>query len=561
MLPQSLAFLLFFLSVTYTKVASQTTGQDLSSVDQLLESWQGNNPGLAIGIVQHGKLIYAKGWGVANQATNMPINSQTAFHIASMSKQFIAAAIGLLNIRGKLDLNASIVTYLPELNPCYQAVTIRHLIHQTSGVKDYADLLFLQGNSTDDFIPIATGIVLLNRLNTLNFEAGTAFGYSNSNYLLLSEIVSRVSQIDFRAYIQREFLTPLGMTNTYFINYKTTKPTNLAIDYTRNKEGVYEPFRENYRAAADQIISTIQDLTIWDQNLRLGQIGGAPLRTLLLQPGVLKNGEVTSYAFGLFSKIYRGLPTISHAGDMGGYHCQFLQFPKEALSIIILSNASDFNAYRTSYQIADLLLKDRFLQLERTSQFEEQSTIQLSNKQLKKYLGAYWDSSVNRPRIVYFRDDTLRYNRPDIFESPIVPIGNNQFNVLGTGKRPTPIIEFIMEEQTPKNLIFKITDGTARSMEKYTYPDYSRKELSRYTGNYYCSTLNIRYEIRQQKSGLTVWINEKEVSRLVALNAHYFKDGYLGDFHFITEPEMTIKGFYLNRLRTKRIYFEKTETD
>ncbi|MEM7375651.1 MAG: serine hydrolase domain-containing protein [Bacteroidota bacterium] len=554
---RQLTFVLIALSSICFEVIGQMSAEHLSSVDQLFANWDGQSPGCAVGIIYQDQLIYEKGWGMEDVENKVKIHSESGFHIASMSKQFIAAGIGLLIIEGKLNLTDPISTYLPELSQVYQSITIEQLIHQTSGIKDYSHLLLFKGNKTDDFIPIETGIELLAKLHTLNFEPGSSHSYSNSNYLLLSAIVSRVSKMDFRTYIHQEIFLPLQMSDTYFINHGMSGDKQIAKDYQQDREKKYREYRDNLMAAEDQIVTTIRDLYAWNRNFTTKEVGGADLQNILLTKGKLSTGKEIPYAAGLYINTYKGLTTISHSGDMGGYHSQYLQFPEEEVSIIILANASDVNAYGMSYQVADIVLEDQFHVNDEQMAHKQSPTIQLSNKELKKYRGAYWNARANRPRIIYLRDDTLRYNRPDIYESPIVPIGDNQFRLLNQNQKQSASIEFVFEGNDLKRMVFQSVGDEPISMQKYVYPTVKGKQLHPYTGRYYSEELDITYELKQDKTNVAIWVKGEKVSTLVVLKADVFKDGYLGDFRFVRNDEHQIIGLYLDRQRARDMYFKK----
>ena len=549
------------MTIISTTLIGQTLNEKLTALDQLFQNWNGPNPGCAIGIIHQGQLIYEKAWGLEDVENKIAISSQSGFHIASMSKQFIAAGIGLLSLEGKLKLEDPISKYLTELNTTYHSITIKQLIHHISGIKDYSNLMFLRGNKTDDFISLEKGIKLLNKLKSLNFDPGTAYVYSNSNYLLLAEIISRASKMDFRDYIHQKIFVPLGMRNTYFINYKADKEKRIALDYKKNRDGSYMEFKGNLMAAEDQIISTVRDLYLWDKNFKTPELGGQELKNILLEKGELNNGREIAYAFALFIRKYKGLNTISHSGDMGGYHSQYLRFPEEDLSIIILSNASDLNAFAMSYQMANILLKDKFQLNKNHSNDKALPTVKMSNKELKKFIGSYWNDRINRPRIVYLRDDTLRYNRPDNYESPLVPLGGNLFSLLNPNLEQHSTIKFVFENSKLTKLLYQSADDEPVSMKKYDYPNYNSKQLVQYAGKYYCKELEISYEIQRHKAKLMLWVNGEEISKLVAIKDDIFTNGYFGDFRYLRDDQDQIKGFYVDKRRAKNIYFEKLDED
>ncbi|MBX2877662.1 MAG: beta-lactamase family protein [Saprospiraceae bacterium] len=536
-------------------LAGQISTEQLASIDRLLSGREDLNPGFAIGITHENRLIYEKTFGVGNLHDKVKISTETRFPVASMGKQFIATAIGLLVLDGKLSLEDELSTHLPELDGYTQGVRIKHLIHHTSGMKDYVNLMVFRGDEVKGLIPLDKGIHLLSRLRALNFEPGDQFSYSNSNYLLLSEIVSRVSKMDFRDFITERIFHPLDMNNTGFLEPTSGQDQVLALDYRKEAGGRYVR-SDQVIAAQDQIFSTIKDLSLWDENFYSQVLGGKTLQDMLLQRGRLSNREEINYAFGLFINDYKGLRTISHAGDMGGYHSQFLQFPEEQMSIIVLTNAADFNAYGTSYQIADILFEGKLASEEGV---ENLPVIKVPKKKLKLYTGAYWNESINRPRIVYVQGGSLRYNRPDNFESRLVPVGEHQFRIVNAQQKQSSTVEFVMIGDKVKELIFRPVQGQESSMKLYEYPAYSTKELDDFAGTYYSKELGTAYQLSPNKTKLNIHLKGKEISKMVAIKADYFKDGYFGDFRFVRNNDRELEGFYLSTKskRATNMYFEK----
>ena len=173
-------------------------------------------PGCSLGVIRDGRLIHATGYGAANLDHGIPNGPATVFRIGSVSKQFTAAAIALLAVRGELELDAPVQRYIPEFPDYPDPPTVRHLIHHTSGVRDYIVLMSLAGNRSEDFYTNQEVLDAINRQRELNFTPGSEYLYSNAGYFLLGEIVARVSGQSLREFAETEFFGPLGMTHTHF---------------------------------------------------------------------------------------------------------------------------------------------------------------------------------------------------------------------------------------------------------------------------------------------------------------------------------------------------------
>jgi CubicO group peptidase (beta-lactamase class C family) len=207
------------------------------NIDSLLNGYDEKAPGISIGIVDHNKLVYEKQFGLANMEYQIPITDETSFHVASVSKQFTAFAILLLEDEGKLSLDDDIRIYLPKMYNFQNIITIRHLLNHTSGLKDQFNLLRLSGWSLDDVITNEQVLRILFNQKTLNFQPNEKHMYSNSGYTLLAEIVARVSKMSFAEFTNNHIFKPLQMHQSQFVDtegqiikkkvFRITKPIQL----------------------------------------------------------------------------------------------------------------------------------------------------------------------------------------------------------------------------------------------------------------------------------------------------------------------------------------------
>lgn len=540
----------------FAEAIGQVSADKLKIIDGLLESHNGNRPGCVVSIIHHQELIYEKGFGKANLERETQFMATSPFYIASMSKQFIAAGIGLLAIQEKLDLEDDIYKYLPELSNYKEKITIRNLLNHVSGIKDYSNLMFMRGDFYEDFIPLELAIELLAQQSSLNFTPEKQHAYSNSNYLLLAEIISRVSKMDFRKFIRQEVFQPLGMQNTSFTDSASKQANSQVLGYFYD-DGTYKPFTNYPPAAQDQIITTMQDFYLWDQNFVSKKVGGDQLQRMILQKGKLSNGQTIDYSFGLHVGNYKGLKAIFHGGYFRGYDCQYLRFPEENLSIIIFANSPAVNASQAAYKIVDILLSEALEKPQKKLVLKNLPAIKVSNKELEKYSGSYWYKEIEKGRVIYLRNDTLRYNRPNSYESPIVPVGKNHFRRLNSTNEQTANIVFNFRSDGSKTMLINSLENDSIVMDEYKIPNYSRKRFKKMLGIYYCEDLNIKYELKLDKGLVRVWLKNKLRSRLVIQKEDFFRDYYFGTFNFLRDEHSNIEGFYLSTDRAKNLFFRK----
>ena len=337
---------------------------DLSArVDSLFAEWdRPGSPGCALGIVQDGRLAYARGYGYANLDHDIPITPKTVFYIASVSKQFTAASIALLAQQGKLSLDDDVRAYIPELPDYGATITIRHLIHHTSGLRDYLTLMLLAGMRLEDVHTDEEVLDLVTRQTALNFAPGERHLYSNTGYLLMAEIVRRVSGKSLREFADEHIFRPLGMASTHFHDDRTMVVRNRAMAYVRNEDGSFrlDVWSNFDKVGSGGLLASVEDLALWDLDAEHQRVGGTALRQQMLERGVLNNGDTLDYAFGLVIGAYRGLRTVSHSGGSMGFRAHHLRFPDERFSVICLCNLGSIDPGRLALRVADLYLEDRF---------------------------------------------------------------------------------------------------------------------------------------------------------------------------------------------------------
>ncbi len=361
----------------------KTTTEVTLALDALFQDWNKNTPGGVLTIQKGDQIIYNKAFGAANLEYDIPNTTNTIFETGSVAKQFTAAAIFLLALDGKLSLPDDIRKYLPELPDYGYKITIYHLIHHTSGMRDWSSIAALAGRARGTFVYTNAHVLdILIRQEALNFPPGDQYNYSNSNYNLLAIIAERVSGQTLQEFTKERIFQPLGMKNTQWReDYRRTIP-NRASAYIGYGKKYYlnMPFENVYGQGG--LLTTTEDLLKWNQQYKTLPIGGKPLLDLQLQLGKLNNGSILAYAGGLFIRNYQDVMEISHGGSTAGYRAWLAYYPKEDISVAFLSNNANTNPEKIGGQVAEIILGKRLIT-------PIPKTITLSQRKLKKYLGRY----------------------------------------------------------------------------------------------------------------------------------------------------------------------------
>lgn len=312
------------------------------------------SPGCAVGATRGDVPLAAKAFGMADLEHGVPITPQSVFYMASVSKQFTALAILLLERDGKLQLEDRVRNYVPELPDYAAGITIRQLLHHTSGLRDYLTLSGLAGNPPDQVITERAVLNTLARQTRLNFEPGAEHLYSNSGYVLLSIIVHRVAGRPLDEFARERIFTPLGMRSTRFQHDHAAPISGRAIGYVRRGE-TWRIANSLLDVVGDGgMYSTVEDMLRWTAAFERPEF--SPLLSRMQRPGTLGDGSAiaSGYGMGLSQGSYRGVPTVSHGGSLAGYRTNFMRLPGEKLTVVMLCNNATANVARLTQMVAEL---------------------------------------------------------------------------------------------------------------------------------------------------------------------------------------------------------------
>jgi len=323
-----------------------------------------NTPGCAVGVFRDDRIVFARGYGMADLNQRIPIGPRTVFYIASTSKQFTAMSVALLAEDGTISLDDPIRKWIPELPAYTDRVTVRHLVHHTSGFRDYLGLWGLSGRSFADEYPQEVALDLIRRQHALDFEPGSEYSYSNSGYLLLAELVKRASGQSLRDFAAARIFVPLGMTSTQFHDDNTRIVERRAEGYQPTGPGAFAIVRTSFALVGDGgLLTTVEDLLHWDRNFyqnSLGRGGPALIRQVTTAPSEpLADGSSQRYAFGLQPGTYRGLDVVEHGGAFIGFRAQLLRVPGAHLSVAVLCNDYAAQPEQLARKVVDRYLADR----------------------------------------------------------------------------------------------------------------------------------------------------------------------------------------------------------
>ena len=326
-----------------------------STISNLLQTSKlPSTAGAVVGIARRGHLEFFRAFGSASRDKPSLITPQSVFYVASNAKQFTATAISILAQREKLQLEDDIRKWLPEFPTVSPAITIRDLIHHTSGIRDYGQLRFMRGETFHQHFDNRATIALLARQQGVNFPAASRFAYCNSNYVVLAEIVERVSGQSLKDFSTRHIFSPLAMSNTQWMAAAPIREESASFVFAESGEPRRVPVRfDGY--GDGNLWTTVPDIARWDGAFYRQDSLGAATRALL-QQGKLADGQSIAYGFGLVRGEHLGLTTWSHGGALFGYRSSILRIPACEMCVVVLSNASSIDAESLSLKIADIAI-------------------------------------------------------------------------------------------------------------------------------------------------------------------------------------------------------------
>jgi CubicO group peptidase (beta-lactamase class C family) len=353
------------LAVTAVSVPAQTPQRLVAPaqrINRIFEPWdRPGSPGCAVGVAQNGKVVYTRGYGMANLEYGVKIRPYTIFESGSVAKQFTAAAIVLLALDGKLLLDDPVRQYVPEVPDFGTPILIRHLLSHTSGLRSQWPLLGLAGRPTGLAVHTVPEILeLVSFQKELNFKPGDEYLYNNMAFTLLSVIVQRVSGKSFDEFCQERLFKPLGMTRTRWRDDFTTIVEGRATAYRKLGDGSFRtnmPFTNVIGNGG--LLTTVDDLLRWNENLDTGRVGGQAFTEQMQTRARLNDGFELGYAKGLTVGNYRGIREVGHGGSTAGYQTYLVRFPDERLSVAVLCNTTGTDPGAYAHQVADVFLRDK----------------------------------------------------------------------------------------------------------------------------------------------------------------------------------------------------------
>jgi CubicO group peptidase (beta-lactamase class C family) len=550
---------------------AQTLTPDMAKqVDKVFAKWdRADSPGCALGVYRGGQVVYKRGYGMEDLNEDVHITPGTVFHVASMSKQFTAASIVLLTQQGKLSLDDDVRKYIPELPDFGQKITIRNLIHHTSGLRDQWALLQLAGwRYSRDLITDEDVMSLMTRQKELNFKPGERHVYCNTGYTLMGLIVKRVSGMTLREFTTKNIFEPLGMTHTHFRDDHAEILKHNAVGYEQEPGKPFEISITNFdTVGATSLHTTVEDLQRWDENFYQPKVGGDAFAQQMLERGKLNNGEQLDYAFGLVVEKYKGLPTIDHGGADAGYRSDMTRFPHQHFSVTVLCNSAETDPSALARQVADVVLAKEIKAAEVATPAKEavassagaaEAAVALTADQMAGFTGLYWNREDDAFVKIFVKDGELKGDSGG--EEPLVlkPFAESRFHIADKPWGDEVEIHFVASSgDKPRRMEQSFGGGKPSVFEITEAFSPSSAELAEYTGAYVSEEIDPVYRIARDGEKLSLARLKHKADTLQPAVRDVFT-GQIGTVRFTRDPATGhVLGFVLNAGRIQNFHFVK----
>lgn len=553
---KTILFSLTFISLV--SVQAQLREVQSQKIDSLFNTWtKANHPGGAIGIMQKGEVIYSKAFGLASLEYEVPNTTETIFNVGSVSKQFTAMGIVLLQEKGLLSIDDDIRKYLPDMPDFGHTITIRHMLHHTSGMRSLHAMLNLAGWRDDDSRTNEDLYRFMLKQKELNFIPGDEFLYCNTGYMLMVNIIENVTKEKFPQWMKANVFNPLGMSNTYVEDRYDRIVPNNATSYYGSNNNFFRAVEYWGYVGSGNVHSTTTDLLTWLQNFSTPASNWSSSFEILKTTDTLNDGSENNYAFGVSIDEVKGYKRVQHGGAIGGFRAYASTYPEEQLNITILTNFSSSNPGQKENQIFNILFPKKKSEDKSDTIASKQvlTTISMTTEKLKQFEASYWNDKENYARKIYMKNDTLRYFRSPNNENPLVPISSNEFKMLGISANL--ITKFDLDKNGNKTMVVSIDDG-APSTHEYFEPITEPNKYSKdYIGRYYSPELESTLDILIRDEKLIGHHGRHGDLPIKMLKIDVLEIPGFAIIKFERKKDNKISGIRISKRRARNVLFEK----
>lgn len=535
--------------------------------DQLMYAYTGDDiPGGVIGVIREGELIFSRAYGMANLTHGIPYTVTTPSNIGSVSKQFTAMAILLLEQEGKLSLDDDVREYIPELPDLGKVVKIKNLLNHTNGYREVFNLMPMTGWKGEDVLRREEVIHILQRQEELQAAPGEEFNYNNSAFIILAEIVERISGQSFPEYMEERVFAPLGMNATMVRTNPTVIVPGASQGYTRDSTGFKESGDLYSAYGAGGIYTTAGDFSKWMNNFKNPVVGGKEVISRLVSVDTLNNGDTMTYALGIGVEEFKGLNSYSHGGADLAHRAFAMYFPDINSGVVAMSNNAGFPSVRIATNLAEVFFANDLEAGEDSGDEEGEATdeaeateesdeVLVPESLLQAYAGKYIFTGMGMVIEYSVVDGKLMSTiegQPDLY---LTPLSQTKFTYEGV----EATVVFKTDAQGKATGAMHSQGGQEYKLELLPPYEPSLEELMACEGRYFSKELDVFYKLELHDSTLVLLIRNTPEIKLSVLKEGVFKGDvfFIGELAFLKDEAGEVSGFTASNGRTKGILFER----
>lgn len=487
-----IATLLFFVCMVSFSQEAQKRKITPAQIDAIFSQWDTQDrPGISVGVLNDGKVVYTKGYGLANLEHQIPITSKTRFHIGDIAKEFTVYALLLLEQRDQLSLQDDIRKYMPKLMPFSHPISIQQLIHHTGGLNNEEVSKVLGGSRAEDLFTREQAYAMVQNQAKSAPKSGSEQRFSDAGFMILEDLIAQISKMPYSDFVAKEIFEPLGMANSVF-DTDGAVIANKAQGYFPLKDGFTNSTMNRNHTLISDVYTTVGDMCLWAKELGDPKIGTKRMVEKFDDLSVINGEKVEEANTALYTGghrfwDFRGAKKLYHVEVTGGYASKLIRYPQYNLAVVIMGNDGVYNGYAGT-GASELYIED-FLD----SAPDEPAKIiskKLSKKQLAAFEGNYWDIGNHTTRKIHIANDTLRYFRGPGNESALVPLTKNSFKMITWGE----VAVSFDSNAAPKTMDVKVGENTSHLIAYDANASWT-KDLDVFTGNYYAEALNTSYAL------------------------------------------------------------------
>ncbi len=527
-----------------------------AQIDSVFATWANTDtPGIAVGVLNNGEVVYTKGYGLANLEHQIPIRPDTKFHIGDIAKEFTVYALLLLEQRGQISLQDDIRKHMPELASFPHPISIEQLTHHTGGLNNLEVSKILAGWNMQEVFSKEQAYKMIGYQSQNAPASGETQQFTDAGFMVLEDLIAKIGKTSYSEFVTKEIFGPLGMTHSVFDTTGAVIPA-MAQGYVAQKEGYAVAGINHEHTLLTDLYSTVGDMCLWAKELQSPTLGTKQLVAKFDGLSIVNNTTVKETNLALYTGghrfwNFRGVKKLYHIEVAGGYASKLIRYPEHDLALVVMGNDGAYNGYAATG--ASALYIENFLD----PMPQAPPTIavkKLAGPQLANFEGDYWDTDNHTIRKIRTVNDTLRYVRGPGNESALVPLGNTSFKMITRGE----VMVRFDTKTTPKTMQVTVGDQTFRSLAYNQNASWS-KDLEAFTGNYHTPLFKTPYSIENHNGELVIVRPRTKPVQLSPTIPDTFmgNQDHFSSITFQRDPKGEVSGFLLATQGVTDILFLK----